>query len=257
MTFKHKLTTLAATMFMLFAAGSFSANAQLLYKVEKPGSDKVSYLLGTHHFAPVEILDSIKGLQEALNSVEKLYGEVDMADMNNPAKMMQYSGFMMAPVDSAINKILTPEELDTVSATWNKMSNGMAPLEMLYAMKPNVITTNLMSLVMMKRFPEKDFTAPGIDQLMQNRAKELGKQVAGLEDIEFQLNMLFCDPISEQKKSLMEAVRDNGEAQVKETLRITDAYMARDLVTVEQMMTDPELMTPEKADILCRRARRR
>lgn len=176
MTFKHKLTTLAATMFMLFAAGSFSANAQLLYKVEKPGSDKVSYLLGTHHFAPVEILDSIKGLQEALNSVEKLYGEVDMADMNNPAKMMQYSGFMMAPVDSAINKILTPEELDTVSATWNKMSNGMAPLEMLYAMKPNVITTNLMSLVMMKRFPEKDFTAPGIDQLMQNRAKELGKQ---------------------------------------------------------------------------------
>jgi len=248
MTFKTKLKTLAAALCLLLASCPFPAGAHLLYKVEKPGTDKASYLLGTHHFAPVEILDSIKGLDEALNSVDKLYGEIDMAMMNNPAEMMKYSGFMMAPADSTLDKILTPAELDTVATTWNKMGKGAVPLEMMYAMKPAVISTNLMSMVMMERFPDKDFTAPGIDQIMQDRAKGLGKPVAGLEDVEFQMNLLFGYPVAEQKKDLMESVRNDGDDVVTQTLRVTDAYMARDLDAVEEIMTDPKIMPAQKAD---------
>lgn len=224
------------------------ANAQLLYKVQMPGSDKVSYLLGTHHFAPVEILDSIDGLTEAMESVDKLYGEVDMALMNNPIEMMKFSGKMMAPPDSTLDKVLTSAELDTLSQTWDKLSKGSVPLKMMYAMKPNVVSTSLMAMIMQQHFPDKDFTAPGIDQLMQDRAKSMGKEVVGLETVEFQMDILFGEPISEQKDALMDAVRDGGNSQIEETLRLTDAYMSRDLETVSAMMTDPDIMTPQQAD---------
>lgn len=233
---------------LLVLAAFGCANAQLLYKVQATDSDKTSYLLGTHHFAPTELLDSIAGLSEALSSVDKLYGEVDMALMNNPMEMMKFSGKMMAPSDSTLDKILTPAELDTLNTAWDKLSQGAVPLKMMYAMKPNVISTALMAMIMQQRFPEKDFKALGIDQLMQDRAKESGKEVSGLETVEFQMDVLFGDPISEQKDALMEAVRDGGESQIEQTLRLTDAYMSRDIDTVAEMMTDKEIMTGEQAD---------
>lgn len=245
-----RLRATLAVCFGLLSCLSFSTSAQLLYKVGKPGSDKVSYLLGTHHFAPVEILDSITGLNEAFNSVERVYGEVDMAEMNNPASMMKYMDKLAAPADSTLDKLLTAAELDTVAGVWDRLSKGAAPLNMLYGMKPSVISTQMMSLVLMERFPDKDFTAPGIDLLMQNRAKEAGKEVLGLESIPFQINMLYCTPLTKQKNDLMKSVRDGGKSACEEMMRLTDAYMARDINTLEEMMTDPDEMTPEEANRL-------
>lgn len=245
------MNKLRLILFAVIALVCFhTAQAQIFFKVEKPGKDHVSYILGTHHFAPVELLDSITGLKEIVNSVDKLYGEVDMALMNNPIEMMKYADKMMAPKDSTIDKILTAAEMDTLAATWNKLSGGAAPLQMMYGMKPNVLTTSLMTMILQNHFPDKDFTKPGIDLTMQNLAKENGKDVCGLESVEFQINLLFNDPISTQKEDLMDAVRDGGESQVKETIRLTDAYMARDLQTMSAMMTDSELMSVEKADAM-------
>lgn len=231
---------------MLIAA--VSSQAQLLWKVESPNSTKVSYILGTHHFAPVEILDSIAGLDKALSDCDKLYGEVDMEIMTNPTEMMKFTGQMIAPTDSTLTKILSAAELDTVTATWNKICKGVIPLETMYQMKPSVISTTFMSMIMVERFPDKDFKAPGIDQLMQIKAKERNKVVAGLEDVNFQVRLLYGAPIREQKEALMNTVRDGGESQIQETNRLTDAYMARDINKLEAIMTDPELMTEAEAD---------
>lgn len=250
MKLTSRLKTLALTACSILALGSFSADAQLLWKVEKPGSDKVSYLLGTHHFAPVEILDSIDGLNQAFDSVEKLYGEIDMAMMNNPVELMKYQNLLMVPADSTLDKILTPAELDSVNVVWTRVTKGQAPLSMFYPMKPASVSNTMVAALMAERFPDKDMTKPGIDQTMQNRAKEAGKVVAGLETMEFQMDMLFGTPISKQKEDLMEAVADGGKANIDQTLEITDAYMKRDLDAVEKMMTDPEAMSPQEADRL-------
>lgn len=53
---RFKALVAAAAVIFGFAS---AAQAQILYKVEKKGSDKVSYLLGTHHFAPLAVVDSI------------------------------------------------------------------------------------------------------------------------------------------------------------------------------------------------------
>lgn len=248
MKLQKRLKTLALAACAALALVTPPAHGQLLWKVEKPGSDKVSYLLGTHHFAPVEILDSIAGLDKALESVDKLYGEIDMSLMTNPAELMKYQGLLIAPADSTLDKILSPAELDSVNVVWNRVTKGQMPLSMMYGMKPASVSNSMVVALMAERFPDKDMTKPGMDQTMQDRARQLGKEVAGLESMEFQMNMLFGSPISKQKKDLMEAVSNGGNTNIDRALMITEAYMSRDLDIVENMMTDPDIIPAQEAE---------
>lgn len=47
---------------LLFIGLALNANAQLLWKISGNGQEKPSYILGTHHLAPLSIKDSIAGL---------------------------------------------------------------------------------------------------------------------------------------------------------------------------------------------------
>ena len=46
---------------LLFIGIALNANAQLLWKISGNGQEKASYILGTHHLAPLSIKDSIAG----------------------------------------------------------------------------------------------------------------------------------------------------------------------------------------------------
>ena len=68
-----------ATLVALF---TFSANAQLLWKVSGNGLAKPSYLFGTCHIATVKLTDSITGFNDALNACDAVYGEIEKADID-------------------------------------------------------------------------------------------------------------------------------------------------------------------------------
>ena len=55
-----------------------SAQAQLLWKVSGNGLQKPSYIFGTHHYAPLTVLDSVPQIRQVQNDVEQVCGEVDM-----------------------------------------------------------------------------------------------------------------------------------------------------------------------------------
>ncbi len=61
---------------IIFICVAFSANAQLLWKVSGNGLTQPSYIIGTHHLAPFSIMDSIAGLQKAMNETQQVYGEL-------------------------------------------------------------------------------------------------------------------------------------------------------------------------------------
>lgn len=67
------------TSILLVALTAISSNAQLLWKISGNGLEKPSYLFGTHHVAPISVLDSVPGFNEALSSAEKVYGELIMS----------------------------------------------------------------------------------------------------------------------------------------------------------------------------------
>lgn len=235
-----KLTAIIATVAVAFG---FSAQAQILYKVEKPGSDKTSYILGTHHFAPLSAVDSIKELPAILKSIDKLYGEIDMAQMKDPAVMMGMQQSLMAPADSTLDKVFTAAQLDSISTVWDEYTQGQAPLSMMNMVKPAVVSTQLAALMTQKELPELN-PMEGIDMTMQNRAAELGKPVGGLETMQFQIDMLYNSPIADQAKSLMKTIRDHGN-EGKKAREIAQAYMAHDIDKIYEMIVTLEEDGPE------------
>ncbi|MDE6444864.1 MAG: TraB/GumN family protein [Muribaculaceae bacterium] len=217
---------------------SATANAQILYKVEKKGSDKVSYILGTHHFAPLAVVDSISELPSILSNVDKLYGELDMAQMSDPQVMSNMQLALMAPSDSTLDKVLDEAQLAKLTEAWNNLTGGAAPLEMMYGVKPSVISTQIAAILTQKVFPMLN-PMEGIDMTMQNRAKELGKPVDGLETMDFQINMLYNRPISEQAEGLMKTI-DDLDNNEKKSIALSQAYINHDIDSILKMMEEEE-----------------
>lgn len=227
-----KTFALAIALILGFA----SANAQILYKVEKPGSDKVSYLLGTHHFAPLAVVDSITELPGILAGIDRLYGELDMQQMNDPAVMTGMQQVLVAPADSTLDKALDPQQLQTLESAWNTLTGGAAPLQMMYPMKPAVVSTQIAAILTQKVFPELN-PLEGIDMTMQTRARELGKPVGGLETMEFQMDMLYGRPVAEQAEELMKTVSDLDKVE-KESVELSKAYLAHDIDSILRIMEE-------------------
>ena len=89
---------------VIFICVAFSANAQLLWKVSGNGLTQPSYIIGTHHLAPFSIMDSIAGLQKAMNETQQVYGELKMSEMQSPATMGKMQKAMMIDSDTTTRK---------------------------------------------------------------------------------------------------------------------------------------------------------
>ncbi len=209
-------------------------------------SGKTSYVFGTHHFAPLSLLDSIKGLDAAMQNADKVYGELDMQAAMDPSAMMGMQQMIMAPADSTIDKILTAKQLADLNMAWAKYGTDEVPMEALYMLKPAGLSTQLAALMSAKVLPDMN-VGQGIDNELQVRARKAGKQVAGLETMEFQTNMLLGDPISKQAEDLMETIEDI-DAEAGKLVRLTNAYLAQNYKDIETICAESVLKNPESAE---------
>lgn len=230
-------------------AMALSSQAQLLWKVTGGDSKGDSYIFGTHHIAPVAILDSIQGFADALNSVSTVYGELEMAEMTSPAVQQVAMRHSMAPADSTLSKLLSAEQLDSVSAVLGKYTGGMLTAAALDPMKPVVVSTQLGMMQSMVAFPE--FTGQQqLDQVIQERAQLAGKTVKGLETAEQQFAILMGGSLSRQAEQLMKDIRKE-EKTIEDAKTLAAAYMSADLDAMERLFNDPETgMSPETAKTL-------
>lgn len=230
-------------------AMALSSQAQLLWKVTGGDSKGDSYIFGTHHIAPVAILDSIQGFADALNSVSTVYGELEMAEMTSPAVQQVAMRHSMAPADSTLSKLLSAEQLDSVSAVLGKYTGGMLTAAALDPMKPVVVSTQLGVMQSMVAFPE--FTGQQqLDQVIQERAQLAGKAVKGLETAEQQFAILMGGSLSRQAEQLMKDIRKE-EKTIEDAKTLAAAYMSADLDAMERLFNDPETgMSPETAKAL-------
>lgn len=236
----------ALLVMALTAVIATGAHSQLLWKVTDNNSGKTSYVFGTHHFAPLSLLDSIKGLDAALQNADKVYGELDMQAAMDPSALMGMQQMIMAPADSTIDKVLTAKQLADLNMAWAKYGTDEVPMEALYMLKPAGLSTQLAALMSAKVLPDMN-VGQGIDNELQVRARKAGKQVAGLETMEFQTNMLLGDPISKQAEDLMETIEDI-DAEAGKLVRLTNAYLAQNYKDIETICAESVLKNPESAE---------
>ena len=127
---------------------TLGANAQLLWKVSGNDLAKPSYILGTHHLAPLSIVDSIPNFKQTLSSVDQVYGEVIMKEMQSPANMQKMQQAIILPGDTTLHTLLTEARYDSVAATVKQLMG--VDLKMMDKVKPTFINTQIAMILAMK-----------------------------------------------------------------------------------------------------------
>lgn len=223
-----------------------SLSAQIFYKIEGNGLTSPSYIFGTHHCAPLSVIDSIPGCRDAFKAAEQVVGEIDMTidQMTLATKMQPY---MMAPTDSTLSKVFTPEELKIVGDEFEKWAPmpGMK-VQMLDMMRPMVVTTMISVGMVQKELPNFN-PAEQLDTYFQGDAKARGKEIKGLETPEFQAQLLYCKvPIAEQAKALLELAK-NPEDSMEKSRKLNELYLAQDIEGLMALTNESDSSSDESA----------
>lgn len=235
----------------LALAFSVSAWSQLLWRVEGNGLARPSYIVGTHHIAPVGVVDSIKGLRQAVADVDAVYGEIHMDSLLSVESQQRMMRAMIAPADSTLDKVLSPADYAVVDSVVGRYLGGMGiGLKHLVNLKPVGLSTQLQALQAKMYFPEFDPNAQ-LDHTLQKMGRDAGKAVGGLETVGEQIHVLFDTPLSSQAEALVEMCRYDKEYK-QATKELCDAYMAQDLDRAYKLLVDPEMGAKPTAEELDR-----
>lgn len=212
-----------------------AANAQLLWKISGRGIEKPSYILGTHHAVPYTFCDTIPGLMKAFGEVGHVVGEFDMLKMDamTPQQMQNMQKMMMMPADTTMASLFSDAQRDTLDA-YLKNTLG-ANLQMLSSMKPMTIMVTVQQKMLMELIPDIA-SLTGIDKYMQTLAAEKGKQVGGLETMEYQLGLLYGSSLQDQADALLDMVRRSNSKELLQEL--TAAYKTQNLDTLWKIFQD-------------------
>ena len=223
--------------FVLLAllAITLSANAQLLWKISGNGLGHPSYLLGTHHVAPLSVKDSIAGMKEALEATSQVYGEILMEDMMKPEMMMKMQQAMMLPSDTTLKSLFTPAAYDSIAAVVKE--NIGVDLAMFEKVKPAAINAQLAVVLSTKALPGYN-PQEQLDTWFQTQAKQAGKKVGGLESIESQIDVLYKAQSLKRQATLLYCTVTHMDYNIDVTRRMAQAYLAQDLDKVLALMKE-------------------
>lgn len=226
----HGATARAAAIVIAVTMSVLDAAAQVLWRVTADGpagAGHTSYVLGTMHTAGTEVIDSLAGLDGALECATVVYGEVDASDMKlSPAAM----ACAIAPSDSTLQRLLSPAALDSVCRYVSTFGvDGARTLEALGKMKPAMLD----AFLEVRRAGAS--TDMAMDIALQHRATAMGKDVRALETAEQQVRMLMGTPVAEQLEALMESVRAPEAAQAASDSLVA-AYRCQDLEAIGRLL---------------------
>lgn len=232
------------TILLLLLSFAITLQAQIFYKIEKDGHAP-SYILGTHHLAPLATVESIPSIAEAFKECGQIVGEIDMTP-GQMALAMEIQPYMMAPADSTLSKVISPDDFKRISAEFAKWAPmpGME-LSMLEPMKP-IVVTNIVSIgVIAKNLPGYN-PEEQLDSYFQNKGKSEGKKIKGLETAAQQAEILYnFYPISKQAENLVELL-DKPQELIEQAQSLNDVYARHDIDALLKMSietdSDPEFM---------------
>lgn len=230
------------------AIASIGCQAQLLWKVTGNGLEKPSYIFGTHHVAPISVLDSVPGFNEALATADKVYGEMVMSEANSMQSQQVMMAYVMAPQDSTLTSILSPAQIDSVTAVLQKYMGPMVSAAQFDPLKPGMVSTALAMAQAQVAFPT--FNAQQqLDTEIQTRAAAAGKEVGGFETMDDQCQALFGGSVLEQAESLMETIRHDDTA-IDMAHKLASAYLAGDLKQMLSIIENDPSYNEDGADRL-------
>ena len=232
----------------LIVAGAICANAQLLWQVTGNDLEKPSYLFGTHHFISGDFVDSIPQLPQVINDIDEVFVEIQNDAMNNPEALQMMQAAMMAPADSTLDKLYSPEGLKIINDVVKKYYGifGLG-IDKFYPLKPAAVMMQLQVIQSATSIP--NFNPMNlIDKAVEKRCTDKGKKANSLETVEFQTNLMFNAPLNKQASDLLEMCK-NDEKMDEMAKELVDDYKHQRIEQLLEIMSDTELGGNDAEDL--------
>ncbi|WP_175402709.1 TraB/GumN family protein [Mangrovivirga cuniculi] len=217
----------------------------MLWKIEHPETDKVSYLYGTLHLLDKSYIDSLPAVTEALTRAELIVGETVTDSTDLLRKVIKYT---------LMEDTLLSDIMDSVK--FKKLNNLLKEnlgVSVLYLnqFKPAMAWSMFTQAIYVQEFPVLAETNEVlIDQYFLDYANNNNIELVGLETTSFQMNLLFNRiSVLRQLEILEDAVDNIDENKVLLNLMIRN-YFANKLESIEADLMSNGLSEDEKNMLL-------
>ena len=216
--------------------GAASHSRHILWKVQS--SHNIIYLLGSIHVLQEKNYPLDHQFYEAFNQASTIIFEVDLDGLTSPLSQLQILTKGLYLNGQNLQRVLSTDHYEAAKANFAELGFN---IENFHRMKPWMAATAVTALELQKLGFE---SAWGVDRHFFERGKEAGKDIKGLETIEFQLGLFdnLSTPI--QELFLMQSLEDlkNIEVRIKEMVDAWTQGNVKDLEKVlEGMREYPEL----------------
>lgn len=218
------------TVFFLLAFSIFinPVSAQLLWKVEGNGLQQPSYLYGTMHILCPDDFHISEQVLKAYHNTDALVLELDPT---NPAVLAEMQQLSVNPGFENIYKTLPEEDYEKIDRVLTK--NFGVGLEQMGVMKPFV----LMSMLTMTLFPCEQLESPEV--YFVGLANEDVREIIDLETAALQMGIFDEIPTDLQMQEILRVLDQEG---VEEFQAMKKAYLAEDLLALDEVMTSNVMM---------------
>jgi len=208
----------------------------ILWKVQS--SHNTIYLLGSIHVLQEKNYPLDQQLYEAFYQASTVMFEVDLDGLTSPLSQFQILTKGLYLDGQNLQRVLSPDNYESAKANFAQLGFN---IENFHRMKPWMAATAVTALELQKLGFE---SAWGVDRHFFEKAKEAGKDIKGLESVEFQLGLFDNLSPSIQELFLLQSLEDlkNIEARIKEMIDAWTQGNVKDLERVlEGMREYPEL----------------
>lgn len=218
-----------------------AADTTLLWKIIQPGAQP-SYLFGTIHLIDEDKYFMPDRVLAAINKADKVFFEVDMKEMENPAVIMQMMSKINMRGDTSLSDLLTAEEYETVESYFSNMG---LPFAFFKRMKPLFLSAMVgQDMDALKGGGMGGMNGMKSYEMELSKVAEANQQpVSGLETLDFQLSLFDSIPYRGQARMLYNAVvsaedKDAGTEEMNEMDRMADMYRRQAVAEMAQMMSE-------------------
>jgi uncharacterized protein YbaP (TraB family) len=213
-------------------------NNTLLWEISGKGLAAPSYLFGTFHLLCKNDIHFSQPVQQAVQSVNEVYLEMDLDD---PTTLLSAMNLMNMNDAKQLKDLYSPDEYTRLSNFFkDSLRSSLTPFQ---SMKP----VFLESMLYPKMMPCKYIS--GVEEELMVLAKKDKKEIQGLETMAFQASVFDSIPYAEQAKELLKTIDSIASYRLYFDTLVT-VYKSQQLDEIEKMFGRAEFGMQDNQDIL-------
>jgi uncharacterized protein len=202
-------------------------NRDFIWKASRGQS--VVYLVGSVHLLSKDYYPLSPALDKAFKETDLLVEELHLGQMAQVESQMTILMRGMLPSGQTLDKAVSPATFALVS---ERVKSLGLPIEPLSRFKPWALALTLLGLEWQAAGFDADL---GLDKHFYDQAVAAGKEVQGLETIEFQISQFDEMSMEEQDRMLASTLREL-ETEKAAVTTLANAWKAGDAPTVEKIV---------------------